>query len=265
MSAQPKTIEHEPSTAIVPRAPLTPMDMIARASESGASVETLEKLMALQERWQAQQAKQAFDEAMAAAKAEIPVIFKNRTVDFTSAKGRTNYRHEDMAGIARQVDPILAKHGLSYRYRTSSVPNEPVTVTCIVSHRMGHSEENTLSAGRDDTGNKNSIQQIGSTVTYLQRYTLKAALGLSASMDDDARADAADVGAGGVISNAEQTTLRDIITVSGVNEPKFLEYMTKLCKRQIATLGDIPANRYDEARTALENASTARARKRAAQ
>ena len=105
---------------------------------------------------------------MAAAKAEIPVIAKNRTVDLTSPKGRTHYKHEDLAEIARTVTPILAKHGLSYRYRTSSVPNEPVTVTCIVSHRGGHAEENILAAGRDESGNKNSIQAIGSTITYLQ-------------------------------------------------------------------------------------------------
>lgn len=60
-----------------------------------------------------------------------------------------------------------------------------VTVTCIISHRDGHFEENTLSAGRDESGNKNSIQAVGSTLTYLQRMTLKASLGLAASDDDD--------------------------------------------------------------------------------
>ena len=49
-------------------------------------------------------------------------------------------------------------------------------MTCVVSHRLGHSEENTLTAGRDESGNKNNIQAVGSTITYLQRYTLKAAL-----------------------------------------------------------------------------------------
>jgi hypothetical protein len=126
---------------------------------------------------------------MASAKAEIPVIRKNREVDFPSKSGgaRTNYRYEDLAEIARTVDPILARHGLSYRFRTSSPPNEPVTVICVIAHRSGHFEENTLSAGRDDSGNKNSIQAVGSTLTYLQRMTLKAALGLAAAEDDDAR------------------------------------------------------------------------------
>jgi hypothetical protein len=168
-------------------AAVTPMEMLNRAVETGASLEMVEKLMTLQERWEKNQARKAFDNAIAAAKAEIPNITKNREVDFTSAKGRTNYRYEDLGEIARVVSPILARHGLSYRYRTTSVPNEPVTVTCIVSHRDGHFEENTLCAGRDDSGNKNSIQAIGSTSTYLQRMTLKAALGLAVSNDDDGK------------------------------------------------------------------------------
>jgi hypothetical protein len=174
-------------------AAVTPMDMLNRAVSSGASLEMVERLMTLQERWKASQALEAFNEAMAAAKAEIPNITKNREVDFTSAKGRTNYRYEDLGNIAKTVQPILAKQGLSYRYRATSNVNEPVTVTCVVSHRLGHFEEITLSAGRDESGNKNSIQAVGSTITYLQRMTLKAALGLAVSNDDDGKqADTAD-------------------------------------------------------------------------
>ncbi len=41
-----------------------------------------------------------------------------------------------------------------------------------------------MSASPDTSGSKNSIQAIGSTVSYLQRYTLFAILGL-ASTDQD--------------------------------------------------------------------------------
>lgn len=242
------TAEKIESTAVVPSAggALTPMDMLDRAVAQGANVETLEKLMALQERWQAAQAKQAFDEAMAAAKAQIPVIFKNRTVDFTSPKGRTNYRHEDLAGIARTVDPILTAHGLSYRFRTSSLPNEPVTVTCIVSHRLGHSEENTLSAGRDDTGNKNSIQQIGSTITYLQRYTLKAALGLSASTDDDGNASRV---VEATITKEQDDQIKAMIAARS-NPTAALEKFLAIFK--IESTSDLPAAEFDRAVSALQ-------------
>jgi len=221
---------------------LTPMDMLNRAVSQGASIEVLEKLMTLQERWEANQARKSFDEAMAAAKAEIPVIVKNQTVDFTSAKGRTHYRHEDLAEIARTVTPILAKHGLSYRYRTSSAPNEPVTVTCIVSHRGGHAEENTLAAGRDESGNKNSIQAIGSTITYLQRMTLKAALGLAASEDDDGGASERP----DYVSTDQLNRLVALADEVGADKEKFCRYL------RVGSLAEIPAEKFPHAVQLLE-------------
>lgn len=202
---------------------LTPMDMVGRAVASGASIEVVEKLMALHERWEANQGRKAFDEAMSAAKAEIPVIFKSREVDFTSSKGRTHYRYEDLAEIAKTVNPILGRHGLSYRFRTTSPANEPVTVTCIVSHRQGYSEENTLSAGRDESGNKNSIQAIGSTLTYLQRMTLKAALGLAASSDDDGKAAEPSQAPLPTISQQQADELLVLIKDAGTTAEKFCE------------------------------------------
>lgn len=221
---------------------LTPMDMLERAVSSNAGVEVISKLMDLQDRWQASHARRSFDEAMAAAKAEIPVIMKNREVDFTSSKGRTNYRHEDLAEIARTVDPILTKHGLSYRFRTTSQPNEPVSVTCIVSHRHGHSEENTLSAGRDESGNKNSIQAVGSTITYLQRYTLKAALGLAASNDDDGSASEKPA----FITSDQLQRIIALTDEVKADKERFCKYL------KIGSLAEILASDFDHAMKLLE-------------
>ena len=221
---------------------LTPMDMLERAVSSNAGVEVISKLMDLQDRWQASHARRSFDEAMAAAKAEIPVIMKNREVDFTSPKGRTNYRHEDLAEIARTVDPILTKHGLSYRFRTTSQPNEPVSVTCIVSHRHGHSEENTLSAGRDESGNKNSIQAVASTITYLQRYTLKAALGLAASNDDDGSASEKPA----FITSDQLQRIIALTDEVKADKERFCKYL------KIGSLAEILASDFDHAMKLLE-------------
>lgn len=235
MNAQPNAlvIEH---TEDKPRE-VTPLTLLDRALTAGADPATLREFMQLQREFKADQARMAFDAAMAAAKAEIPVITKNRVVDFTSTKGRTHYQHEDLAGIARTVDPILGRHGLSYRFRTSAEPNAPVTVTCIIAHRDGWSEQNTLAAGRDDTGNKNGIQQIGSTITYLQRYTLKAALGLAAAADDDGQSSEA----GGTINDEQLAELRSLIVRAAPDLPKFLDSFG------IDDLADLPVLRLSEA------------------
>src|SRR5574340_1249278 len=117
-----------------PRA-MTPTDMLAAALERGADMTILEKLMALQERWESNNARKAFDAAISEAKAEIPPIVKN-------AKSHSG-AYANFAAIASVVDPILSKHGLSYRFRTAQA--ERISVTCILAHRDGHSEETTLS------------------------------------------------------------------------------------------------------------------------
>jgi hypothetical protein len=117
-------------------------------------------------------------------------------------------------------------------------------VTCIVSHRLGYFEENTLVGPRDDSGNKNSLQQVGSTLTYLQRMTLKAALGLAASDDDDARAAGnADAGA---ISEAQAETIRKLIEDTGSDAERFCKHF------KIEAVPDLPVNRFDDAVSSLK-------------
>ena len=197
---------------------LTPMDMLDRAIASGASVEVLEKLMGLQERWERNQerlagiaARRAFDEALAAAQAEMPTITKNRSASF--GPGKTAYQYEDLAEIVQTVDPILSKHGLRKSWVTSTPEGGRISVTCIIAHRAGHREENTLSAAADTSGSKNSIQAIGYSGDVLQRYTLKSALGLAAAVDDDGRAAGKDIGNGngGTISEAQVAEIRTLV------------------------------------------------------
>jgi hypothetical protein len=221
------------------------LGMIERvARDPSVNMDKMVQLMEWRKEMVADERRAAFDEAMASAKAEIPVISKNRQVDFTSQKGRTHYKYEDLAEIARVVSPILAKCGLSYRYRVTSNVNEPVTVTCIVSHRAGHFEEVTLVGGRDESGNKNSIQAVASTLTYLQRMTLKAALGLAASEDDDGRSSIANSEAEytpppGAIDEEQVASIHAALAEKGASEKAFLQWA------KVKRIEDIHADLYD--------------------
>ncbi|MFA6984598.1 MAG: ERF family protein [Arenimonas sp.] len=214
--------QDEPSALV----PVTPMDMLNRAVSSGASLEMVEKLMTLQERWDASLARKQFDAAVSAAKAEIPAITRNAT-------GHNSKRYADFAAIAKVVDPIIGKHGLSYRFRTTQ--NGTIAVTCILSHKAGHSEETTLCGPADKSGNKNDIQAIGSTLTYLQRYSLVQMLGLAAAADDDGKA-AANVAA---ITQKQADDLRDIIDAKGKDRKAFLKWA------KVDRIEDIPADCYE--------------------
>jgi hypothetical protein len=254
-----EVLEHEPQqraaltlpASMQSPVPMTPMTMLNMAVSQGAAVEVLEKLMALSERWESGQARKAFDNAMAAA--VFPIIKKNRAVDFTSPKGRTYYKHEDLAEVIRTVTPILGEHGLSHRFRVTSNLNEPVTVTCIISHRDGYFEETTLCAGRDDTGGKNLIQQVGSTITYLQRMTLKAALGLAASEDDDGRASEQKAEPetyappAGSISQDQADKIRELLESREVSRIAFLQWAKQ------PRIESIPAEHFDSCIAAISN------------
>ncbi len=218
------------------RVALTPMDMLNRAVESGAGLDMVQKLMDLQDRWEASQARKAFDAAIAKAKAEIPVIARNAT-------GHQNKRYADFSAYARVIDPILGKYGLSYRFRTSQT--DKISVTCILSHEAGHFEENTLTGPADTTGSKNAIQAIGSTLTYLQRYSLTQALGLAAGDDDDGKAGGA-ADDKGPITEEQRDKLLALVSEVGADIEKLCAYF------KIEALPDLPVSQYANAVAALE-------------
>lgn len=208
----------------------TPMALLTIAVERGSSIETIERLSALAERVEAQRARREFDEAISSFKAEAPRIVKDREIKHGE---KLISRYEDMAAISKAIDPVLAKHGLSYRFRTEAL-EKAAKVTCIISHRSGHSEETSLSGPHDNSGSKNAIQGLGSSVTYLQRYTLKAALGLAVSNDDDCKAHG---GAGDTIGEEEAESLAIKIESAGST-------IKRVCAAyKIETLADLPKSR----------------------
>lgn len=162
----------------------TPSQLLQIAIEKGTDMAQLEKLMDLQERYEANQARKEYVKAMASFKSNSPDIYKDKEVAFSG----TYYTHASLGNICEVVTQSLANHGLSHRWHCEQEESK-VKVTCIITHVLGHSESTSLQAKPDDSGKKNSIQQIASTVTYLQRYTLLAATGLAVKdmLDDDGK------------------------------------------------------------------------------
>ncbi len=160
--------------------PVTPMTMLSMAVSQNADLDKLEKLMQLQERWEANEARKAFVLAMNAFKANPPVVTKNKHVEY----GKTKYDHATLDNVSVTIGKALSEHGISHRWKIDQ-GQSGIKVTCILSHAMGHSEEVSMVGPTDDSGGKNNIQAVGSTVTYLQRYTLLASTGMAAEEQDD--------------------------------------------------------------------------------
>lgn len=227
---------------VVQAEPMTPMQMVAFAVQQGQGLDQIKELMQLEREWKADKAKEAYVAAMAAFKSEPISIRKDRTVDYTHNGKRTNYSHASLAEVVDAVVAAMGKHGLSHRWETRQ-DGGIITVACVITHQLGHSEHTTLSAGKDDSGSKNSIQAIGSTVTYLQRYTLMAATGVAAAdQDDDGRKSDAPA----TIDEKQAADLEALITEVGADKAGFL----KFCK--IERLEDLLADKYTAAVQKLE-------------
>jgi hypothetical protein len=162
----------------------TPIELLQQAITQGLDLDKMEKLMELQERWEKNQAKKSFLDALTTFQSIAPVIPKNRKANINSQKGAYSYKFADLGVIAKTIKPALKECGLSYRWDFSETGGK-LKANCHISHRDGHTEITTMEAGMDSSGGKNDIQQKGSTQTYLQRYTLIGGLGLSTADEDN--------------------------------------------------------------------------------
>ena len=218
-------------------APVTPMDMLQMAVEKGADIEKLQQLMALQERWEANNARKAFVAAMAEFKADPPAILKNRTVSY--GNGKAAYDHATLDQVCDAVGTALAKYGLAHSWGVEQ-EGDVIRVSCVLTHALGHSERVTMSAKPDTSGSKNPIQAIGSATTYLQRYTLLSATGLAAKGQDD------DSGHVDTITAEQKERLIERMREVGASTGPFLQYLG------VNALDSLPGSRFDHAMAALD-------------
>lgn len=163
---------------------VTPADLLRHAMESGADLDRLERLMDLQDRWEAKEARKAFADAMTAFKLNPPKVYKDKHVAF----GTTEYHHATLGNACDIIVAALAQHGFAHRWIVTQ-PGGKVMVECVITHRMGHSQSNVLESAPDKSGGKNDIQSIISARSYLERHTLFDATGIAPldEEDDDGR------------------------------------------------------------------------------
>jgi hypothetical protein len=154
------------------------------AANPNVDVVKLEKIIELQERILAHNAKAEFDAAFSEMQGEIPIITEDGRI-VVNGQLRSKYaKNED---IQRIVKPILKQYGFALRFR-NEVDGNRLKVVGILSHRSGHSEQDEFVTAPDDSGSKNSIQAIGSARAYGQRYTTISLLNIATEgTDDDGR------------------------------------------------------------------------------
>uniref|UniRef100_A0A6M3J689 Putative Erf family protein n=1 Tax=viral metagenome TaxID=1070528 RepID=A0A6M3J689_9ZZZZ len=224
----------------------SPALLMQLALNKGADLDRLEKMLQIQERWEANEARKAYYEALSRFKEHPPELSRSKRVNYTKKDGSvTDYWHADLGVSSEIIDKALGAVGLAKTWKTEQDGNK-ITVTCTLTHQLGHSESTSLTAEPDLSGNKNSIQGIGSTIFYLERYTLFAITGLAPrGIDDDGMGSE---GEPEFITDEQRIEIEQIIVDKGVDPEKFLAYM------KVEDVETIPANAYTKAINALKKA-----------
>lgn len=160
----------------------TPAELLRIVVEQNGPMEKIEKFLDLQDRWEATQARKAFNGAMAKFREAQVKVLRSKEVEQGPLRGTAYAKLSDFVAAAA---PALASAGLSVSWRIVEDEKDWLKVACIVRHIDGHQEETAMGGPPDVGGAKNAIQARASTVSYLEKYTLKMALGLAEQDDDD--------------------------------------------------------------------------------
>ena len=157
------------------------------ASNPEMDISKLERIIALREQMLARQAVADFNAALSEMQDELPAIAERGAAKVNNQVRYTFALWED---INTAIKPVLKAHGFALSFRTDFT--DGVSVTGVLSHRSGHSEQTTIKLPADASGSKNAVQAVASSVSYGKRYTAGALLNLTSHGEDDDAYAAAD-------------------------------------------------------------------------
>jgi hypothetical protein len=187
----------------------TVMQILADAvMRKDVPVDVIERLAKLQGEMMDRDAKMAFAEAFARFKANVPTIVKESAIE---VKGTIRSRYAKLDAVAEKVIPALLAESITHRWKTQMADGGRISVTCYLRHVLGYEEEgSTLAFAPDSSGSMNPLQGLGSTTSYLERYTFVASCGIVIKdWDNDGNVN---------LSDDQQILLNDIKTASNPAE-----------------------------------------------
>lgn len=159
-------------------------NLIGQAIKQGASVETLERILAMRKELKAEWAEEQYNLAMAKFQSNCPTIKKKKAGAKTKA-GEIAYYYAPLEMIVEQVKKFIAENGFSYRIETEDT-EKGVKVTCIVKHESGHSERSMVAVPLGGGTSVMSAPQVkASAITYAKRYAFCNAFGIMTGDEDN--------------------------------------------------------------------------------
>ena len=222
----------------------SPAEMIRMAVSGGADLDKLEKLLALQERFEANEARKIFARDFAIAQANILPVVKNKYNQQTKSK------YADLSDVIETTQPIYTKEGFSVTFDEGESPlPEHTRILADVIHHAGHTRSYHYDVPLDGKGiqgnaNMTKIHGKASSTSYGRRYLMCMIWNIPTS-DNDGNTIAVEV-----ITEKQLHELRDMIIEKGIETKT-----GKLCAiLKVETLETLPAKDFDRAKQLIKEA-----------
>lgn len=216
-------VKKQPQEIAQPVQPMTQKDhylaMVSKAM-SEDKMDMAERAMEMMRDYEREEAKKAYFKAVSLFKANAPIVIKDLT------NKQYNSKYVSKGNLVNTTSRVLSEYGLSTHWDVLEQTPESMTVACILSHELGHSESVDMFGPYDTSGSKNPIQQIKSTKTYLEVATFEAVTGVATSEHGD------DDGNGTVappvidyITEEQVLTITAYIDDNGIDKGTFMKWL----------------------------------------
>jgi hypothetical protein len=205
----------------------TVLEWIERvALDPRAEVEKLDRIMAMYEGMKVKEAELAYNAAKGRILKKLAGIkfVKNRPALYEIEKGKPQkgtyeaFKYAPLEEIDKHLRPLLLEEAMDLSYSDEPRERGWIVIRGRLKHLPGgHFEDSFMPAPLDTSGDKSTVQGVGSTNSYLRRYIACNIFNIVVVGDDDG-------GNGGTIDETQTTTILDLIKKAKVG-PKFLKYM----------------------------------------
>lgn len=222
---------------------ISPVAMAQTLLEKGVKPEDVEKMLTLQERYDANQAKKAFAISMVEVQKNMPIVPELAT------NSQTNSKYSKYKTILKYTKHIYTEAGFSLVYSEGETSKEDnIRVVVDIMHSQGHIETRFIDVPLDLTGLKGTVNKTkthakGSSLSYGKGYLIRMVFNIPTGDDDDGQA----AGSIEYISEEQLSTIRDFIDNNeAVIEKSFLEHMgAESCEQ-------LPKAKYQQAIVAIK-------------
>lgn len=161
----------------------TPMGLLQMALQNNASMDTIERLVALQSQMMARDSEMAFNAALNRCQTNMVRVHADATNPQTKSKYAT------YAALDRAIRPIYTSEGFAISFDTADAGESSLLVIAILSHAAGHSRTYQIPMPNDGKGAKGGdvmtrTHAQGAAVSYGRRYLLCSIFNIAVGEDD---------------------------------------------------------------------------------